>query len=262
MPSFTACDDYNLYVCRQGKLLSSDVGAPEVGQLPFQPQKFDRFDDQYYFLDGHGQLCCNGFLIATDVRDFSSQFILFRNGTVAWRSLRTFLQLEIHIARLAYDLLIGSDQCLYDATGTFLLKDVVDAHTDGNEIVAVKTNGTVEYIGDNTERHTALQNILTARGVKKAVVSNGSIILLSHAGEVVASGENRYYECGITADGVDWIQTLKFPLPVVDIEFNRGIGWAVLSDESIWVWGFNHPDHPRFLQWYSETYISPRRLEL
>jgi hypothetical protein len=258
-----SCDDFNVYVCHGGRVHSSDVGQPVLGDLPFKLRKFERLDNSYYFLDVTGRLWCNSVSVSSGVRDFSEKFILLEDGCVYHRNSFTQITIEPLIARISGDLLIGVNNCLYDGAGQYLLGDIGHAHTDGNEILAVRTNGTLEYIGDNTDRQTALQSILTASGVKKAVVSSGSVLLLSHAGELVASGENRFFECGIQYDGaVDWIQSLSFPHPVLDFDFKHRVGWALLADNSVWVWGANDKKTCCFLQWYGEEHINPRPLAI
>lgn len=256
-----SCDDQNIYLLKDNKVFSSDVGIPILGTVPFAIKQFQKLEGQYYFLDYDGKVWCNSQVVATGVKEFNEKFILYTSGMAIERLTCRPVRLGAKVSKLAHDLLLDEAGLLYDSCGQHLLTNVVDAHTDGNEIIAIKKNGGVEYIGDNDDTSHCLNLILSVKGVKKAVVSDKTILLLSYEGELIASGENNNYECGIDMVGeVDWICYLQFPSKVVDFDFQGGVGWALLVNGEVWVWGRNPTNKLKFLQWEYEEFIAPRKL--
>jgi hypothetical protein len=254
-------DYHNIYVHREGKIHSSDVGIPVLGHVPFAIKKFEKLEGKYYFLDLESRVWCNSVVVGVGVRDFNERFILYLDGRAVRRLKNSVVDIDIPVAKLIHDLLLDVEGNLYDSEGQHLLSHVIEAHTDGNEIIAVKRDGTVEYVGDYTDNELGLETILRAGGVKKAVVSDGTVLLLSHQGQLIGSGANRHYECGIDMGVVvDWIQYLDFPYQVVDFDFRWGVGWALLNNGEVWVWGQNREEELKFLQWEKEEFVSVRKL--
>jgi hypothetical protein len=257
------CDDYNIYVCRGDTVLSSDVGEGKLGSVPFTISQFARLEGQYYFLDTEGRLWRDGQLLMMNVRDFNSHHILLRDGTVGTVT-GLACQFPFHCTQLVQDLLLSDQGTLYDAKGQYITAQVADAHTDGNEIIVIHSgpNRVLEYIGDNTNLGHYLHHILQYQGVRKAVVNQGSLLLLFPNGILMAAGANKNCECGINEIPVPLPRQLEFPAPVLDFGFHQRVGWALLTTHQLYVWGFNDTHSLFFLQWPKEYFISPRPLPL
>jgi hypothetical protein len=259
-PPVIASDKYNIYVCRGDTVTSSDVGEGVMGVVPFEVRRFRRSGEQYYFLDAQGQLWVNGNLLCAGVRDFNEHHILLADGRVCTTQGKS-LQLPVLIAKLCGDLLLDQHGVLYDLTGQYITAQVADAHTDGNEIIVIHQGSRIlEYVGDHTDKQVALTQILQVTGARKAVVNQGTVLLLSDQGILIAAGANSNCECGTEEIEVVAPRQLEFPAPVLDFDFSQHVGWALLANHQVHVWGYNDLSSPFFLQWPSEHFITPRLL--
>ena len=262
-PPVVACDDYNIYVCRGDTITSSDVGEGKLGSVPFTVAHFIRHYGRYYFLDDEGRLWCEGQLRATAIRAFNNHHALGYDGRV-WTLEGIQVPLQFPVMRLFGDLVLDNQAILYDSHGQYITSQVAEAHTDGNEIIVIHQGSSrvLEYIGDNTNKQLALRQILQVQGAQKAIINQGSLLLLLGDGTLVAAGANRNCECGTSGTPVSEPQKFHFPAPVLDFGFHQRVGWALLGDHSVYVWGYNDSDALFFLQWPKEHFISPRLLSL
>lgn len=250
-----SCDDYNIYVCRYGKVHSSDIGQPIIDGLPFQVHRMERIDGDYWFLDMLGNLWQNSIIRYTNVIQFNCNWVLMLNCTA--RSMKANILAPFKVRELVGDLLIGQDSCLYDRKGQFIVDNVQTAHTDGTDIIVVHHDGKLQHISDRTS--PLVRDILKLREVRKAVTADGSILALTRDGQLFGSGSNESFQCGSDVSGISYPYAFPFPYHVIDFNFHKGVGWALLEDQSIWVWGDNETVL-RFLQWHDQFFISPRPL--
>ena len=255
------CDDHNLYVCRENTIVSSDVDEGKLGTVPFAVTRFSRRNNHYYFLDTSGRLWLDGKLLSEGIQDFNDYHFLGCTGHL-WTLEGVLNPLTFPVTRLIGDLLLDDTQTLYDRKGQYITSDVAEAHTDGNEIIIIHQGSerVLEYVGDNSDKQSALRQLLCVKGAIKAVISQGTLLLLLVDGSIVTAGANDNYECGVDESPVLEPRRLSLPLPALDFGFHKSIGWALLADHSIYVWGFNGDDCVFFLQWSKEYFISPRML--
>ena len=255
-----ACDEYNVYICRGDTVTSSDIGESVIGSVPWTIVKFVRRDKQYYFLTTEGSLWSGGQLLATNVKDFNTRYVLSVDGRV-WTVHGKEVDIPFPVVRLFGDLVLDAQHILYDAHGQYITSDVAEATTDGNEIVVIHQDSTrrLEYIGDNTNKDELLYQILQIQGAQKAVINQGTLLLLAN-GVLIAAGANKNCECGTDEVPIPIPRRLEFPAPVVDFDFHQRVGWALLTNHVLYVWGYNDSDSLFFLQWTGEHFISPRPL--
>jgi hypothetical protein len=257
------CDNNNIYVCRGDTVVSSDVGEGKLGSVPFTIAHFMRRETHHYFLDTAGRLWYDGQLLASEVQEFNEHHVLLGNGSV-WTLSGVPRSFPFYCRCLVQDLLLSDNGTLYDANGQYITAQVAEAHTDGNEIIVLHEGPgrVLEYVGDNTDLGRHLSQILQVQGACKAVINQGSVLLLLPDGTLLAAGANKNCECGTDETPVVVPRRMVFPAAVLNFGFYQCVGWALLVNHQIYVWGYNDTSSLFFLQWPKEHFISPRLLPL
>lgn len=254
----TATDLYLI----QGEVIfnANDLSVP-VLKYPTPLASFRCLDGELYALDVCGNLWRNYEQVAMNVTAFNHHHVLLRSGQVAiWQQGRLLpLKLSVAIKSLANGLLLGVDHRLYDRCGAFIQEQVHACYVDEHRnIVLIDHSGRVTLVTDDEEFNRRTHQLLATVKAKKAVVHLTTLLLLDEQGVIHVSGSNCCFESGDTLDGVDDFR-LQLPLPAVDFDFTDGVGWALLQDGSVWVWGDNQHT-TRFEQWSDEFIITPRAL--
>jgi len=261
-----AIDTHNIYVARGGKLRSSDVGSP----LLFATQNIKGLvstRNSKYLLDDSQQLWRDGAKLAERVTAINDHYALDYQGRVARFGAQGNLEpfpTTVTIRQLVGDLLLGKDDCLYDSQDRYIVGNVRSAATDGDDISILYHDGRLDFLTANDACRPVLQALLTAvltESIVKAVPHAGSLLVLTANGEIIMSGANTYFESGTAASTVNRLERIAVPRKAIDFDFRCGVGWALLDDDSVWVWGDNEGGK-RFLQWYDEFMITPRLLTL